>query len=57
MVADTLNPNTGISDFYSFVAFNAKKGMFQSWGVDVFSTETFKNFDDTSFKHDIEITH
>ena len=53
-VADTLNLNTGISDFHNLVAFSTKMHV-PKLGRRRIQYRTFKNFDETSFKHDIEM--
>ena len=53
-VYDTLSLNTGISDFHNLVAFSTKMHV-PKLGRRRIQYRTFKNFDETSFKHDIEM--
>ena len=53
-VADTLNLNTEINAFHNLVACSTKMHV-PKLGRGRIQYRTFKNFDETSFKHDIEM--
>jgi len=52
-VANTLNVNTGISDFHNLIACSTKMHVPRNTNKFI-RYRSFKNFDEASFKHDIE---
>ena len=53
-IADTLNMNTGISDFHNFIAYSTKMHVPRNESR-LICYRSYKHFDEASFKHDLDV--
>ena len=53
-IADTLNINTGISDFHNFIAYSTKMHVPRD-GSRLICYRSYQHFDEASFKHDLDV--
>ena len=53
-IADTLNINTGISDFHNFIAYSTKMHVPRNESR-LICYRSYKQFDEASFKHDLDV--
>ena len=53
-IADTLNINTGISDFHNFIAYSTKMHVPRNESR-LICYRSYEHFDEASFKHDLDV--